>query len=236
MKATKMIKAERQNLILNIMNKEKKIIASDLSIRLNVSEDTIRRDLNELDEKGLLRRVHSGAIKFGPAVVDFNTREDLNLEEKIRLAKKAVHYIKTDDVVIIDGGTTNYQLVKQLPKDIRCTVISNSLPILTLLNEYPNVTVVMLGGTLFKQSMVSVGYEVIRQLESIHADIYLMGVANIDEEIGITVVTLEECQTKQKMLHVAAKTIALVTKEKLGTVSNYIIGKVGDITYLITDD
>ena len=92
----KLMKAERQNIILDILNKEKKIIAKDISTKLNVSEDTIRRDLNELDEKGLLKRVHSGAIKRGPKAVDFSIREDVNIEEKIRLAKKAVKYIKTD--------------------------------------------------------------------------------------------------------------------------------------------
>ena len=103
----KLMKAERQNIILDILNKEKKIIAKDISTKLNVSEDTIRRDLNELDEKGLLKRVHSGAIKRGPKAVDFSIREDVNIEEKIRLAKKAVKYIKPDSVILIDGGTTN---------------------------------------------------------------------------------------------------------------------------------
>lgn len=232
----RLMKAERQNLILDILNKEKKIVASEISSRLKVSEDTIRRDLNELDEKGLLKRVHSGAIKRGPKAVDFSVREDVSIEEKIRLAKKAVKYIKPDSVVLIDGGTTNYQLVKQIPKDFSCTIVTNSIPIISLLKHYPNIKVLSLGGFLHKQSLVNIGYDTIRQLDSIHADIYFMGVSHIDTEVGITIVTLEECQTKQKMVDVSAEVIALVIKEKFGTVSNFVVGKTSIITELIVDD
>lgn len=230
------IKAERQSFILELLHQEKKIIASELSARLNVSEDTIRRDLNELDEKGLLKRVHSGAVGLGPAIVDFGTREDVNLEEKIRLAKQGASYIKTDSVVIIDGGTTNYQVVKQIPKDRRCTIVTNSTPIIILLKDYPNIEVVVLGGFLHKQSLVTVGYDLIKQLDSIHADVYFMGVSHVDNEVGISIATLEECQTKQKMMQISSKIVAMVTKEKIGSLSNYVVGKLSDITYLITDD
>lgn len=231
----KLMKAERQNLIMDILDKEKKVIASEISCRLNVSEDTIRRDLNELDEKGLLKRVHSGAIKRGPDAVDFSVREDVSIEEKIRLAKKAIKYIKPNSVILIDGGTTNYQLIKQIPKDLNCTIVTNSIPIISLLKYYPNIKVLSLGGFLHKQSLVNVGYDTIKQLESIHADVYFMGVSHIDNEIGITLVTLEECQTKQKMIEVSSEVIALVIKEKFGTVSNYVVGKMNVITNLITD-
>lgn len=232
----RLMKAERQNLILDILNKEKKIVASEISCRLNVSEDTIRRDLNELDEKGLLKRVHSGAIRRGPQAVDFSIREDVSIEEKVRLAKKAVKYIKPDSVILIDGGTTNYQLIKQIPKDFNCTIVTNSIPIISLLKFYPNIKVLSLGGFLHKQSLVNIGYDTIKQLDSVHADIYFMGISHIDSDIGITIVTLEECQTKQKMLSVSSEVIAMVTKEKFDTVSNFVVGKVNVITNLIIDD
>ncbi|EJO9634389.1 DeoR/GlpR transcriptional regulator, partial [Salmonella enterica] len=87
------MKAARQDIILQILEKEKKIVASKLSERLKVSEDTIRRDLNELASQGLIRRVHSGAIRVGPAVTEFNVRQDLNISEKVKIAKKAIHLI-----------------------------------------------------------------------------------------------------------------------------------------------
>lgn len=110
----KMLKAERQDKILEILSLENKIIASELSVRLEVSEDTIRRDIKELDQRGLLKKVHSGAVKNGPLKEDFDARIDLNLEEKIRLAKKGAELIKPGSVILIDDGTTNYQVIKQL--------------------------------------------------------------------------------------------------------------------------
>lgn len=229
-----MLKAERQLYISNILENEKKIIASDLSIRLNVSEDTIRRDLNEMNDKGLLKRVHSGAIRFGPPVVSFEEREVVHLEEKIKLAKEAAKLIKNNDVILIDGGTTNYQLVKQIPDSKNCTIITNSIPIMNLLKHYPNTTVIGLGGTLFKESLVLVGTETIRQLNSMHPDIYFMGVANINEEIGVTTTNLEESYTKQKMMQVSNKTACLVTTEKIETISKFVVCKRNEITYFFS--
>ena len=94
----KLLKAERQDKILEILSVEKKIIASEMSVRLGVSEDTIRRDIKELDQKGLLKKVHSGAVRMGPAKVGFYQRMELDLDEKIRLAKKGIELIEPNSV------------------------------------------------------------------------------------------------------------------------------------------
>lgn len=233
--AVKLLKSERQDKILDILLVEKKIIASEMSVRLGVSEDTIRRDIKELDQKGLLKKVHSGAVRNGPAKTGFCQRMGIDLDEKIRIAKKGTALIEPDSVVMIDDGTTNYQLVKQLDKRIACTIITNSIPIVSLLEDYPNVKVITLGGNLFKPSMSNLGYETIKQLDSLHPDLYFMGIYSISNEVGITHSATDECQLKQKMLSVSFQTAALVTKEKMGSVSNYVVCKTSDITYLITD-
>ncbi len=232
----KLLKAERQDKILEILFVEKKIIASEMSVRLGVSEDTIRRDIKELDQKGLLKKVHSGAVRVGPAKIGFYQRMELDLDEKIRLAKKGAELIKPNSVILVDDGTTNYQLIKQLDQRISCTIITNSIPIINLLEHYPNVNVITLGGCLFKASMSNLGYETIKQLDSLHPDLYFMGIYSISNEVGITHSAMDECQLKQKMLSVSFQTAALVTKEKMGSVSNYVICKTSDITYLITDE
>ena len=228
------MKAARQDIILQILEKEKKIVASKLSERLKVSEDTIRRDLNELANQGLIRRVHSGAIRVGPAITDFNVRQDLNINEKVKLAKKAVHLIKENSVILIDGGTTNYELVKLIPKDLKCTVVSNNIPILHLLSVYQNVEVIGLGGRLYKNSLVLIGAETIRELEAIRPDIYFMGVAHVDSEVGVTIPGLDECYTKQKMAQVSNEVAILVTEEKLETRSNFVVSSLKDINYIFT--
>ncbi|MFR2776227.1 MAG: DeoR/GlpR family DNA-binding transcription regulator [Anaerostipes sp.] len=231
----KLLKAERQDKILDILSMEKKIIASEMSVRLGVSEDTIRRDIKELDQKGLLKKVHSGAVKSGPAKTKFYQRLELDLDEKIRLAKKGAALIEQGSVVLIDDGTTNYQLVNQLDQRISCTIITNSIPIINLLENYPNVQVITLGGNLFKASMANLGYETMKQLDTLHPDLYFMGIYSISDEVGVTHSALDECQLKQKMLSVSSQTAALVTKEKIGSVSNYVVCNTGDLTYVITD-
>lgn len=232
----KLLKAERQDKILDILSMEKKIIASEMSVRLGVSEDTIRRDIKELDQKGLLKKVHSGAVKTGPAKTRFYQRMELDLDEKIRIAKKGAALIEPESVILIDDGTTNYQLVNQLDQRISCTIITNSIPIINLLETYPNVQVITLGGNLFKASMANLGYETIKQLDTIHPDLYFMGIYSISDEVGVTHSAMDECQLKQKMLSVSSQTAALVTREKIGSVSNYVVCKTSDLTYMITDE
>ncbi|WP_191567348.1 DeoR/GlpR family DNA-binding transcription regulator [Metabacillus idriensis] len=230
-----MLKEERQQKILQILNDEHKVIASDLSKRLSVSEDTIRRDLKELDTQGLVKRVHSGALRVGPPVVDFSTRQNVSNEVKINLAFKAVDLIKDNMVLLIDGGTTNLHLVNLLPLSLKATIITNSPPIAMALSNHTNVEVNMIGGTLFKESMVNLGIDTVEKLNMIRADLYIMGIYNIDPHIGISIPSISEALVKRKMVSVSTEVLAMVTSDKLDTVSNYIVCPSDHLTYLITE-
>lgn len=230
-----MLKEERQQRILQILNDEHKVIASDLSKRLSVSEDTIRRDLKELDNQRLIKRVHSGALRIGPPVVDFSTRQNISNEIKINLAKKALDFIKDDMVLLIDGGTTNLHLVNQLPLSIKATVITNCPPIAMALSNHKDIEVIMIGGTLFKQSMVNLGIDTVETLDSIRADLYIMGIYKIDPHIGISVPSLSEALVKRKMASISTEILGMVTSDKLDTISNHIVCPTNNLTYLITE-
>lgn len=231
-----MLKEERQQIILQIIDKEQKVIASDLSQRLSVSEDTIRRDLKELDRQGFIRRVHSGALKVGPPIVDFSTRQEIFHNIKIKLAKKALDFIKEDQVILIDGGTTNLHLVKQLPITFKATVITNSPPIATALSYHENIEVIMVGGTLFKQSMVNLGIDTVEALHTMRADLYIMGIYKIDPNLGISVPSLSESLVKRKMVSISNEILAMSTSDKLGSVSNHIVSLTNSLNYLITEN
>ncbi len=230
-----MLKEERQQTILQILDEEHKVIATDLSKRLGVSEDTIRRDLKDLDSRGLVKRVHSGALRVGPPVTDFTTRQNISNESKIHLAMKAVEYIKDGMVLLIDGGTTNLHLVNQLPMDLEATVITNSPPIAMALGNHKYIEVLMIGGTLFKESMVNLGIDTVEALNSIRADFYIMGVYNIDPQVGVSVPSISEALVKRKMASISNKTLGMVTADKLDTISNHIICPSDHLTYLITE-
>lgn len=231
-----MLKIERQEAILSILDIEKKILSTDLASRLNVSEDTIRRDLNELNEKNLLKRVHSGALRVGPPITDFSQRILDNTKVKSDIAKKALNFIKEDSVILVDGGTTNLELMKSIPSDFQCTIITNSPPIATELATRANIEIIMLGGTLYKQSMINIGIETIEALDLMRVDLYIMGIYNIDPQIGLSVPTIQEAQLKRKMASIANESIGLVTYNKFGTVSNQIIGPVSLLSHIVTDN
>ncbi|MFC4737127.1 DeoR/GlpR family DNA-binding transcription regulator [Bacillus daqingensis] len=230
-----MLKQERQQKILEFLNSEQKVIASDLSQRLQVSEDTIRRDLKELDSQGLVRRVHSGALRIGPPVVDFSTRKNVKSDVKSELAKKALDYIKDNMVLLIDGGTTNLHFVNQLPSSLNATIITNSPPIAMALSSHKGIEVIMIGGTLFKESMVNLGIEAADFLNHVRADLYVMGIHKIDPQIGISVPSIGEAAVKRKMASVSNEVLSMVTSDKLNTFSNHIVAPANTLTYLITD-
>jgi DeoR/GlpR family transcriptional regulator of sugar metabolism len=230
-----MLKEERQQRILQILNEELKVITSDLSKRLSVSEDTIRRDLKELDNQGLIKRVHSGALRVGPPVVDFSTRQNISNEIKINLAKKALDFIKDDMVLLIDGGTTNLHLVNQLPLSLKATVITNCPHIAIALSNHKDIDVIMLGGTLFKQSMVNLGIDTVETLNTMRADLYIMGIYKIDPHIGISVPSLTEALVKRKMASISTEILGIATSDKLNTISNHIVCPANNLTYLITE-
>ncbi|MBP9478658.1 MAG: DeoR/GlpR transcriptional regulator [Sebaldella sp.] len=231
-----MLKEERQQKILEILDEEQRVIASDLSQRFSVSEDTIRRDLKELDQKELIRRVHSGALRIGPPVTDFEKRQKISNDSKEILAKKALPYIRENTVILIDGSTTNLHLVNLLPINLKATIITNSPPIAMALAYHEQVEVLMIGGTLYKQSMVNLGIDTIEYLNNIRVDLYVMGIYNIDDQIGISVPSISEALVKRKMISISTEIMGLVTLDKLGTVSNQIIAPANVLTYLVTED
>ena len=230
-----MLKEERQQLILDILSEEQKVLSSELSQRFQVSEDTIRRDLNELDQKGLIKRVHSGALKAGPPVTNFSFRKHVSSDVKSNLAKNAIPFLRENSVIIIDGGTTNLEVVKQLPLDFKATIITNSPPTAMELENHHNIEVIMLGGILYKESMVNLGIDTMQMLASMRADTYVMGVYNIDPDLGVSVPTLTEARVKSKMAEISTEIIALVTADKLGTVSKNMVTRTEQVNYLITE-
>lgn len=231
-----MLKEERQKKILEILAVEQKVIASDLSQRLSVSEDTIRRDLRELDTQHLLKRVHSGAINVGPPVTDFSYRQNLNTDKKKNLASKALPFLKENSVIIIDGSTTNLSLVQSIPTDFKATIITNSPPIAMELANFKNIDVINIGGQFYKQSMINVGVQTYKELEHLRADLYIMGIYNVDLENGTSVPTVPEAEIKRQMCKISSEVLGMITNDKFETVSNAIVGPVEDLSVLISEN
>lgn len=230
-----MLKRERQRLILEELSLKKKVLASDLSKQFQCSEDTIRRDLRELDQQGLLRRIHSGAISLGPAVTTFEQRLGVNIDQKQTLVQRTIPLLTEDSILLIDGGTTNLELVKALPEEFPCTIITNSPYITIEAIKRKNIHTIVLGGIMAKRAAVSLGVEALEALDTFRIDTYLMGIYNLDPEKGMTVHSQQEAQVKRKMSEVSDEVIGMASGDKLGVYSNYICCPAEAINVLVTD-
>ena len=126
-----MLKDERHQYILNRLKESYKVNITTLSNELKISDDTLRRDLAELDKMGLLTRVHGGAISTSGIPVEFTGRLMRDMEQKHNIASKVIPLIKEGEVLLIDGGTSNLEVVRQLPANMMLTIYTNSFPIVT---------------------------------------------------------------------------------------------------------
>lgn len=230
-----MLTAERRRLILQTLQREGTVQASELSKTLQVSEDTIRRDLRELATAGLLQRVHGGALPRSPATASFTDRQRQAPAAKAAIAQAAIQLIRQDQVLILDGGTTLLQVAQQLPPDLRATVITHSPPIALALADHPLIEVIVIGGKLYKHALATVGAATVEGFRAIRADLCLLGIASIHPEVGISTLDMEEAYVKRSMIASAAEVAALTSAEKLGTAAPYLVGPLSDLTHLVTE-
>lgn len=230
-----MVKDKRHNYMLDKIRMHGKVNSKKLAIELNVSEDTVRRDLNELDRKGLLLKVHGGAISTVQRLYHYNENVIYDLEKKVVIANKAVSLISDGMVIIISGGTTNLVLSRMIPKNVRVTIYTYSLPIAMQLIEHPEVETIFIGGKIEKKSMVTVGIDVIQDLSKIRADICFLGASSVDIDHGITEVGYEVSLVKKAMIASSDKVVSLVTSSKLNDRQNYPVCRLNEIFSLVTD-
>ncbi len=229
-----MLTSERKALIQQVLKLDGRLVAKDFSQKMGVSEDTIRRDLRELAGEGLLQRVHGGALPASPAVADFGSREQVGASVKARLGQAAARMIQPGQIVFLDGGTTNVQLARHLPHDLKAIVVTHSPSIAVELARHPSVEVELVGGRLFKHSIVAVGTTSAEAISRIRADLFFMGATGVHPETGITTGDREEAAIKSLIARQSAETIILATREKLGAASPYHIMPLADVGTLVT--
>jgi len=230
-----MLKAERLQKIVEQISKDNKVILDDLSQLLNVSTDTVRRDIKELSDKGLLKAVRGGAIIGSPVHPHFKERQNIDTQHKKVIAQKTLEFIKPGQVILANAGTTTTAVMDVLPKDISLTVITNSFPIVSVLEEYPNVNVFFIGGQLNKHSFSTTGHETIEAIRNFRADICLLGICSIDLKIGVTGFDYQESLVDRAMIETSKYIIALSTYDKLGASDPYYVCAANAIDALITE-
>lgn len=220
-----MLKEERQQQILNRLYADGNIHVNDLAGAFQASKDTIRRDLTELEEQGILRRVYGGAVPMKRPVLTIDGRKTIEKDEKYLVARKAVRFVRPESLIAVDGGTTNMLFASLLPLSIKLRVVTNSFPVAEELRKRPNVDVFFLGGHYSKGAQTTVGETVLLQLKDYYFDQCFLGAYGVDWEQGVSIPYPyeNEASVKKFLVRNSGEVNIMCSCSKLSKVSNYII-------------
>ncbi len=232
-----MTKEERHNLILETLMKHESIPVSNLSMLLDVSAVTIRKDLSELEKNSKLYRSHGRAILIDPYINNRSIIEKENLarHEKAQIGQLASSLITKDDSIIIASGTTVLAMARCIKPIHRLTVISASLKVSELLGANEAIDLIQLGGTLRTSSLSVVGKYAENALQGFSCSKLFIGVDGIDLDFGITTTDMRESDLNRAMMRTAQKTIVLADSSKFRRRGFSKIADIEDIDVIITD-
>lgn len=234
----KMFVTERRNKILQLLEEKKRITVKELAREINVSEATLRTDLNNMEVDGLLTRTHGGAMltEEPQNERDFSVREQKNRKEKQMIAKKAVDLIEEKQCILLDASSTVLELarhIKQLP--IRLTVVTSGLQTALELKENPNITVILVGGLLQKGSKAIEGTLGLDILDHVNIDMMFTSSNGLTVPGGLTDFNLYEVELKKEMVKRTSKLIALVDHSKVGGNSSAAFANIDEVDVLVTN-
>lgn len=231
------LKEERQNQIKALVDEQGQVVVPELSIYFNVSEATIRRDLEELDQQGLVRRAHGGAVRIlkAPKEPPILQRIGDYPEEKARIGSAAVSLINSGETIFLGSGTTVIEVARSLPADIRLTVITNSLPVVNELAHHRDIELIVIGGMLRKSEQSLIGHVAEQAVREFRADRAFLGMHAIDTGCGFTNDYLPEITTDRAILGIALQVVILADHSKFGRVSSMLVAPVTAANVIITD-
>jgi DeoR/GlpR family transcriptional regulator of sugar metabolism len=230
-----MLKRERQAYILHQVNLHNKVLSVKLCQDINVSNDTIRRDLQELAEDGKIIKVHGGAL--APTAYKSMPASDqvYSYVKKVIIAQKAASLIKDGMFVLTGGGTTIMELAAVLPEELHATFISGSLPVLLEYSKHPHIDVIAIGDRLSKNAKITIGPDAIQSIEAIRSDLCFLGINAIDPVHGVTDNDWDIVQLKRAMIKSSKKTVCLTISEKLASWQPVKVCELADVDILITE-
>jgi DeoR family fructose operon transcriptional repressor len=228
---------ERQAAIVTRARAEGRVEVASMAESLGVTTETVRRDLTVLERAGVLRRVHGGAIPaerlgFEPAV---DTREQVATSEKEAIAKAALNELPVDGAIALDAGTTTLRLAEAIPADRELTVVTNGLPIATVLAARPNLTVHVVAGRVRSRTLAAVGEAAVEFLRHVYVDVAFLGTNGFSVERGFTTPDSAEAATKRALIGCAGRSVVLADSSKHGADHFAGFADLQDVDLLITD-
>lgn len=230
-----MLKKERLAYILHQVNLHNKVLSANLCHDICVSDDTIRRDLQELADEGKLIKVHGGALSNSFHKGPLSNDQIYSYHKKATIAQKAASLIKEGMFVLTSGGTTIIELAKALPPELHATFVSGSIPAIAEYINHPNIDVIMLGDRVSKNSKITVGPDAISKIRQIRSDICFLGINALDPEFGVSDNDWDVVQIKKTMIEAAKKVVCLTISEKINTQQPIQVCGLNQIDLLITE-
>lgn len=226
----------RQQAILQLLETQGVVRVAELCERFGVSEMTVRRDLNELEQAGLIRRTHGGAVSargrsFEPPYL---VRAHTNQSQKERIGRVAASLVQDGDSVALDVGTTTLEVAHALRDKNNLTVLTHSLHIAHVLAGHPLIRLIVVGGVLRPGELSLVGHLAERAYREFHVDKLFLGVGGLSVEAGLTEYNLEDALVKQAMLQSAKERIVVADASKLERVAFARVAALSDIDILVT--
>ncbi len=232
-----MLKQERQDYILNKLNILGKIETNSLALELDVTEDTIRKDLQALEKDGLIERVYGGAFRSENILSNFQEREKQFFEEKSYMSTPIADLLLQYSMIFIDSGTTNQAVAKKLIHKYTGTIFTNSPNIaLELAKGKNNINVHMVGGQLNTDRLSICSSQTLKEIERMNIECTLLGTAAISLEAGITNTDADESIFKRELITRSQKVITPVVKNKLETQAPFSVCSIDEIDILITNE
>ena len=230
-----MLKEERHRHILSELSIRNRILLTDIADKLEVSEDTIRRDLKELHDVGKLKKVHGGAVAKSFNPFSFHQEEIYDHPNKVLIARKAIHLIKENQAYLITGGTTNLELISLIPPDIACTFFTPSLQAAMRLLQFPNIETILIGGKVSPDAQITTGGEALKLLSRLRIDLCFLGTGHLDAEFGISEFDWDVVELKQAIIAASRKVASLTLSVKLNSIQRYKIAEINSIDTLVTE-
>lgn len=209
-----------------------------LAAELDVTTETIRRDLTALERQGLIRRVHGGAIPIERVAVEpgLAAREAAHRGEKERIAKAALSELPAEGAILLDAGSTTIRLAELMPSDRELTVVTNALPVAAVLAARGNIRLMLVGGRVRGRTLAAVDAWALRSLGDVYVDVAFVGTNGLTVERGLTTPDQAEAAVKAAMVAAARRAIVLCDHSKIGNDCFARFASLADIDLLISDD
>jgi len=228
---------QRRETILDYLKKNKFVTILHLSKLLKVTRETIRKDIYEMQDEGLLKKTHGGAVlDASNQETDYEKRKSLHSSEKEKMAKEAVKHIEEGDTIYLDYGTSTYMLAKELNQFENITVITNTIPIINVLVRYAGINLIILGGNVRENEDSLYGSLAMNNLKELYVDIGFFGSGGVDPSAGITNHHMGETMISKEMLSHCKNKIFLADYSKFGVIALNKTTDFSDVDLLITDE